>query len=451
MKFKEIFIFHLLFFFSYHFAISASSQVQLLGCGQKQSIARVTVKNKINPQDLKKTNQDEALLLKLSTEQLKFFYGVFHFGLKSVEEFYSIIPKSQDLEISKEGKVFYYKATFLADYCGPKSSSLSFDVALPGTLTSPLKFMKRSSYRKIRFNNIVKKIFPCTDEEYINLNLDDLWYTWNPFKTGVDADNKPFSCSEILKNFPSAHVKIEFEPTKITTKKIKKYVPSDVAIIFGKISPLANDKDVKNYLNSFITSVEKGQSPPVIDENFDLHALSYFLSSLSERYRITKASMIDESFVSMNVLINQRKVTIKLLSSDTELNLSSLDYEKKLLSLLQNSDVFIYIGHSGFGKNLNINELGKVLKVSEAKLKEKMRTKNNQVIGINSCFASSHFGDDVTKLREGLTTDFYLSMNSRYLPNFPLFMIERSVEKSGEDFYPKDWMGKFYLKRIYHE
>ncbi len=451
MKFKEIFIFHLLFFFSYDLAISANSQTQLLGCGQKQSIATVIVKNKINPQDLKKTNHDESLLLKLSTEQLKFFYGVFHFGLNSAEEFYSIIPNSQELDILKEGKDYYYKATFLADYCGSKSSSFSFDVALPGTLTSPLKFIKKSSYRKIRFNKTVKKIFPCTDEEYLNLNFDDLWYTWNPFKSGVDSDNKPFFCSEILKKFPNAHVKIEFESIKRIHTKIKKYVPKEIAIIFGKISSITSDKVIEKYLNTFMTSVEKGKSPPVIDENFDLHALSYFLSSLSERYRITKASMIDESIVSMNVLINHQKVTIKLLYSETELNPSSLDYEKKLLSLLQSSDVFIYIGHSGFGKNLDIKELGRVLKLSEAELKEKMRTKNNQVIGINSCFASSYFGDDVTKFREGLTTDFYLSMNSRYLPNFPLFMIERSVEKSGEDFYPKDWMGKFYLKRIYHE
>jgi len=448
VKLLELLSFLIIFLISVPQVFSYSN-TEILGCVHGSKIAKISIKHQLEPL-LLKSRPEESHLLKLSKEHLKSFHGIFHYGLSKNGELYSLIPSEEEVKIIKEGKDFYYEASLVADYCGAATSSVKMDVPLPGTLDSNYKFIKKHSFRRIRFNNTVKEVFPCTDEEFLNFDSSDLWYTWNPFKIGLDADGRHFSCPEMLKDFPKALVKIDYESKKI--KKIQKNenIYSEITVVFGKVSPKASVEDIKKYFHD-LKKAETFSSPEVIDKNFDLHAISNFIHYLNKRYRITKVPLIDDHSISLKVNINNREIIIKIFYFETEVNQSSSYFSEKILSLLENSDIFIYIGHSGFGKSLNLHQLNQTLKLTDSELKMRLRTKKHQVIGINSCFASSYFGPDIIKLRDGLTTDLFLSMNSRYVPNFPLFMIEKFIEKTGNDFYPKDWHGKYNLKRIYHE
>ncbi|MFN8391345.1 MAG: HTTM domain-containing protein [Bdellovibrionota bacterium] len=273
------------------------------------------------------------------------------------------------------------------------------------------------SWRSSRFH-----INPCADEELADIpHPDYVWYFWNPKKSGIDADGRPFDCGHLLKEgthylqSPATLTGLRqiggadiFDGANLSPRE-----PLKIDIIFGILDAKATNalslspeqraaalhkfgsRDLDRFLTHPDVSIDRGST--------------YFLSFLNHLDEVLDVSSNREERTGRHLLLtlwgalqrSGRAVTMRIYFGPTDLLSGDPPEHWELLrDALATSDVVLYNGHSGLGANMSYANIFPVGPEDAATDHfTRLTVPQYQLIGYLSCYSWTYFGYDTVDAR----------------------------------------------------
>jgi len=343
-----------------------------------------------------------------------------------------------------------YDAQVSVASCVRDRSHLLKEVRLPRDPYLAFWYIAPEKRRPINFFSDARTVTnPCADNEIADIPLPFYyWYVWSPRAKAMDGAGQSYDCRELLvENTHYLVIPVESEPVvqepeaeSYTWAKALNRRPEIAAtMIFG---PLQVDKipfnsrqaleEIEGALDNrpswwrrFLDLSKRQNAQPPIDAG--LAGTVEFIKGLHgilDLGKIEKES--DEQsvrFVIPGWLKGSGKpLTIKLFYGLTDASgKNKAAHWPYLMDGLENDDIVFYNSHAGMGANMSMEKLASALKLPKADLRKSLQARRYQFVGIFSCYAYNHFGQDFMQLRHGseahgIHTDLLLWASRTYRP-----------------------------------
>ncbi len=405
-------------------------------------------------------------------EQLLYLNGDVHFGSLSGKEI--ILLQENRIKVRKVSSTNYGRDLLIDDanredvlkksdnallieydaeqeivFCAkPKNPGPLLAVELPIDPYNAYWLVPKSERVLVQSNNREIYTNPCADKEIAQVpGAHHYWYTWNAKRSD--------KCEQILqpdRDYQIISAKfVPRRPIKYLGKlhELKLSSPIDMGLIFGFVSennPTVSIKDAKAFFRrnekEISKLVKQGIALPaqnkesqdaavwaILDFFDQIHTAASF-DSLSidqkEQYLLLTAEG--------HLKFSKKIIRIRVYLGD--IHPDSKEYRESILSLLNTSNIFFYIGHAEGGKNIDWNKLGSTPETFS----------KNQFIGIISCFATSFFHLKNLAMQRGSTLFLADFQQYRYL--VPLGLLQfldkntslknNSLSSTFEKFVSKD-------------
>lgn len=208
----------------------------------------------------------------------------------------------------------------------------------------------------------------CTDSYYSSVG--DYWYFYDPFRAGcAHLSAKPFSHEVVLTMAPAF------------TRKLDQDLRLDLL--------KGDNGNADKFLISVVHGFAEDKNHPDDDGRRNYEALNEYLKKegFVGRELRPKSSRPLSEFSKSKVLDNGRSIQISVrhLLVETGAETKGLTFARFFKQAVEESDVFVYAGHSGLGANLDIDALER--KAGEFQFNSQKR----QLFYFDSCASYSYY------------------------------------------------------------
>lgn len=326
----------------------------------------------------------------------------------------------------KKFRKINYSVQLLFSFCTQSSTStesIAVEMAkIPVPIDPYLGFWINERRERIVTKTLKGPVDDCLSNDFLiyGTSPEYAWFYWEPISRSRAACK--ITNTKLVTNFLIKNIK-PVEPTslnetqpKISTKKIS------ATLVFGTVENPKNEKSTlsaKEFLrlvmavNDRCKTQDSAQCMSYYSEfsnapktvrleagQFQLLIFLKYLNVLLDHPQI-KISESDEKYFIANISgpskSDRHDVDLKIYYGPTSLFKSLMapkNYWKLLQDSFYNSDLVLYYGHAGLGKNLEFAEIEK-----QAGTKKKFKARLNDLyLGIFNCEGFSHFGHDLDKL-----------------------------------------------------
>ncbi|MBY0516537.1 MAG: hypothetical protein K2P81_06495 [Bacteriovoracaceae bacterium] len=338
----------------------------------------------------------------------------------SVKTYLNKIAERKKIAQGESALRVSYKAKIKLDLCQNKDETYK-EINWPIPKEPYLAYFLVPIHKRLDLKNKLEEravTNPCATINQIGskglIDPWSYWFFWSPQEIGIDANKKPFNCTNILSEgvqwedpkpkmdlLPSDHA----EPDFTALKELKR--PLKLSFIYSAFQY----HDFKPYSENDKNKINGVMRDLIISKNDQL-SMGQLQASLKEYDPALTAGMMllwnvkrNSIFKKYVININDNKIEIiirgilKLSSKSYELKLfispnqpdhpGHQDFKVAMTNALSNDDVVIYTGHAGFG-----SYLGSSLRA----LRENMVIEKNvpayQFVALFSCASNLYYPEE---------------------------------------------------------
>jgi hypothetical protein len=306
----------------------------------------------------------------------------------------------------------HYSARFKLGTCGVPMETIVSQLPLDPWLA--YFSVGRSDRQVYRWNQKKAEVFPCATNELADFPEPTyLWYFWSPLRRSLEPNLRWLNCETLLQDVlvttpivltapHSSFARSHRHKVSMPLQHVQR--PREVSLIFGTA-----DHNIKHFSSGEINGrIAFDRVTGLRVENTrqlerGLYEYLFFLGALSELMHIEnmqrrlKDNSIEITLLGRLVQSGQA-VRLRTFFGPTDVFAEEPPQHWDFAQRSLRSDVIIYAGHSGLGRNMSLREIQRSAQATKRTASHVLRrAPRAQMFAYLSCYSYSYFGNDMRR------------------------------------------------------